>query len=87
MTLEQYNNEDYQNRGGNYPKSNKPVSIEAYKNELTFSFKNTNESDSIKAVKKTTTYKEISEKYKVTINAYQTGDFQDDWVDVVCKVS
>lgn len=43
---------DYQNRGGSYPKSDKPDTITCYEpNMLTLSFKNTSEESALKFVK------------------------------------
>jgi len=85
-TLKEFETKDYQNRGGNYPTSDKPTDIVFYddmKNkriELTFSFKNTNEKTALNFVKSFLKNKNIVKRYK--INAYQDGDYENDWVVV-----
>jgi len=85
--LHGYINEDYQNRGGNAPKHNKPVDISQWAdNELAFSFKNTSEVDGIKAVKRTKEYAALSQKYKINLRSFQDGDYHDDWIVVILSI-
>ncbi len=82
MDLSQYTNEDYQNRNGNYPKSNIPVSITGSSKELEFSFKNTTEEKGISYVKNFCTQKDLT---PIKIISGQDGDFHDDWITVIAK--
>lgn len=89
--LQNRTTDDYQGRGGNYPKSNVPDSINLEFSDtfciLSFSFKNTNESTAENFVQRfIKTNKDdlkIPKKLKQTITVYQDGDYQDDWV--VCN--
>lgn len=72
--------DDFQNRRGDYPRSNKPDTIDLWTNSLIFSFKNTTESSAIKWVKNYLSQKSL-DSY-VSIEAEQDGDYQDDWVNV-----
>lgn len=79
MNLERFTNEDYQNRKGNYPKSNIPVSIEAGNDFLEFSFKNTDEATGVKWVQRFCSNHNLE---TVGIKAFQDGDYQNDWIIV-----
>lgn len=83
-----FSDEDFQNRGDNYPKSGVPVSIQAthWKGEDTmeFSFKNTSERIAQKWVEKWLRSKNIVWLGKIESN--QAGDYRDDWVDVFVTV-
>ena len=79
IDLKKYETDDYQNRGGNYPKSDIPDTIRAYKNSLEFSFKNTFESDGEYWVKDFAITEELPIK---NIESRQDGDYQDDWIMV-----
>lgn len=77
--------DDYQNRDGEYPKANIPDSIDVFESKntviVTAYFKNTEEHIAIEWLKN-----KLS-KYKVSkIEAYQTGDYQDDWVDATAEI-
>lgn len=76
-------NMDYQNRGGNYPASGKPVAIQVSEyskgTDALFSFKNTSESAAKSWVKN---YLQRSNLPFDEIEAGQAGDYHDDWVDV-----
>ena len=80
-------NEDYQNRGGNYPKEGKPVTINAYKNGLTISFKNTSEDSALRYVKNMSELSKLFNKTESKVYAYQDGDYHDDWVNVEVSFS
>ena len=80
--LIKYETLDYQNRGGSYPKSDIPVDIRAYDNELLFAFKNTDQQtaegfvrDFIKKIPYTV----------IELYSFQTGDYLDDYVEVSVK--
>ena len=75
--------DDYQNRGGNYPESGVPDVIDASRNTLNFSFKNTSEDAARNWVSRFLTQNGLSAK---TISAGQTGDYEDDWVDVYAEI-
>lgn len=82
--LESYATNDYQNRGGSYPKSEVPDAIYFNTpNVLEFSFKNTSEESASKFVERFASRLGCEILY---LNAYQTGDYKDDWVDVTLKV-
>ena len=74
---------DYQNRDGDYPESGVPDVISVFGKTLTFTFKNTSESSAKNWVKRFMTNKGFSLK---RIVSSQTGDYEDDWVDVYCEV-
>ena len=77
--------DDYQNRGGNYPASGVPDTIQVYGKDnkmASFSFKNTSED---RAESWVTRYlKKLGFEIK-SISTNQDGDYQDDWV--VCSVT
>lgn len=78
--------DDFQNRGGNYPKSGVPDAISAgtHGNDtwLEFSFKNTSEAAAKSWVKKFMASKNLPH---VDIASAQDGDYHDDWVLVDAK--
>lgn len=82
MDLKQFHNDDYQNRKGNYPKSNIPTTINAYENALEFSFKNTDEKTAELFVKKFCSNNGLS---PVSLSCSQDGDYTNDWVIVFIK--
>ena len=72
--------EDYQKRGGNYPSSGVPDSINVggYKKEfwIQATFKNTSEREALSWLKS-----ELGSAGKqFSISAHQDGDYRDDWV-------
>ena len=83
------NNDDYQNRDGDYPSSGKPVSIYVHQlDETRFSvnasFKNTPESTARSWLERYLERNEFRIKDRVTTS--QTGDYHDDWVDAYAIV-
>ena len=79
-------NDDYQKRGGDYPKSLIPDSIEvSIKDDITtvsFDFKNTSDSESIAWYEKSKECKIINKfkkDYDIAVSTSQDGDFEDDW--------
>ena len=83
QALKALETDDYQGRNGDYPKAGVPDAIDVYNNDVTFSFKNTSESSAQRWVER---YLK-NHGFKVgRISAYQTGDYQDDWVDVSAHV-
>jgi hypothetical protein len=87
MLLSDLTTDDFQKRGDNYPKSNIPVSIDAYEEEIVFLFKNTTEGSAKKWCKNFTDQKSTLIGFKViSIESAQTGDYQDDWVEVYVKI-
>lgn len=81
--LERYTTEDYQNRKGNYPKSNVPTSIELEDNTLLFNFKNTDETTAENFVKGFCLNRNLVIE---SIKTFQDGDFQNDWVIVKATI-
>jgi hypothetical protein len=82
MDLSKFDNDDYQNRKGGYPKSNIPTSINSGSNSLEFSFKNTDEVTSEKFVVKFCSNNGLT---PTSIKCSQDGDYQNDWVIVFTK--
>lgn len=79
-------NTDYQKRGGNYPKSLIPDSIEVSINDngatVAFDFKNTSDSEALDWYEKSSECKTINKfkkDYDIAISTSQDGDFKDDW--------
>lgn len=87
--LRETETEDYQNRRGSYPSSDKPDTINLYHNSnycetiLTFSFKNTTQKTAEKFVIMFLENKGLSGYEKVS--SYQDGDYENDWVIVDAK--
>jgi len=88
--------EDYQNRGGSYPKHSVPVSINTNSNknndgfEMEFSFKSTSEDVAKrwvdrKFIPQIESHNE-NDNLNISVNTYQDGDYDDDWVSVIVKV-
>lgn len=77
--LKKYNSDDYQNRDGNYPQSDIPVTIEVDTKALYCEFKNTQESAA-----KRWLCRMLSRNNFIfdtdDVNVYQSGDYEDDWV-------
>jgi hypothetical protein len=81
--------DDYQKRDGQYPKSNVPDSIRAYRGKgdettLEFQFKNTSEATG-KAWAKN--FCETRGLKVVRIGSNQSGDYHDDWIDVRAHIA
>ena len=80
--------EDYQNRGDGYPKSDVPVFINTWERHgiqvLEVEFKNTDEDVAIKETKRILRENKVGNK-QTTTNAYQNGDYPNDWVMVVVE--
>ena len=84
----QFATDDYQKRNGNYPKSNMPDTINVNQNDvgvaMYFSFKNTDETTAKRWVERKYV-SQIQSKFpdvKSLVTAQQSGDYQDDWIDV-----
>lgn len=91
--LKQLETDDYQNKKGNPPKSNVPVSIEFCKNkdgvQLDFDFKNTSElevKDWFKSSKEALIVNKFKSEFNIKVDAYQDGDYPNDWVKLVVKL-
>ena len=69
--------DDYQNRDGGYPRSDKPDSISGYGGELSAEFKSTDERTAKRWLENFCSGAGFKAK-KVTTE--QTGDYRDDWV-------
>lgn len=79
-------NDDYQKRGGAYPKSYVPDRIEVNIGDtvttIEFDFKNTNDSEAIEWYEKSKESKVINKykkDYDITVETSQDGTFEDDW--------
>lgn len=79
-------NDDYQKRGGAYPKAYIPDSIEVNIGDVVttveFDFKNTNDSEAIEWYEKSKESKVINKykkNYDITVATSQDGTFEDDW--------
>lgn len=79
-------NDDYQKRGGSYPKSLIPdtVRVEVDNDSATiiFDFKNTSDSEAIEWYEKSKEFKTINKfkkDFDIAISTSQDGDFEDDW--------
>lgn len=92
---ERLNKDDYQNRAGDYPKSDIPVSISCKQSEedieVKVYFKSTTIDSANGWVEKSDEYRllEIFAKdsgYSLKIESYQDGDYQDDWIKTVIKL-
>lgn len=81
--LKDLETDDYQHRGGNYPESGEPDTIDVWKNTATFTFKNTSEDRARNWVSRFLTKKGFSVD---KIDSNQTGDYEDDWVDVYAEI-
>lgn len=70
--------DDYQNRGGNYPRSGVPDSLDSWKgNELTATFKNTDERTAKAWLERFCKQSGFPPK---KLDTWQDGDYRDDWV-------
>ena len=84
---------DYQNRKGEYPRSNVPDSIkffdEEYGASLEIDFKNTSEQEAIdwfNSSKEANIVNKFKTNYDIKIEAHQDGDYPDDWVKLTVKL-
>ncbi len=87
-------NDDYQKRGGNYPKSDIPDSIAIEINDtktvIEFDFKNTDDTNAIKWYehsKESKTINKFSKDYDISVTASQDGDYEDDWKKLTVLLS
>lgn len=84
--LKKLETDDYQNRNGDYPRSGRPDTIYVSDSDIEFSFKNTSQPVAERWVENYLS----SKGFKVAVgalNSYQTGDYDDDWVDVSIAIS
>jgi hypothetical protein len=79
-------NDDYQKRGGEYPKALIPDSIDVTLKDddatVAFDFKNTSDSEAVTWYEKSKECKVINKfkkDYDVAVSTSQDGDFEDDW--------
>jgi hypothetical protein len=86
-------NDDYQKRGGNYPKPNIPdtISVSIVKNqiEILFDFKNTSENITkqwLDSSSELIIINKFSTKYDIEIITSHDGDFPDDWVNLTINL-
>lgn len=93
--FEKLNSEDYQNRGGDYPKSDVPVSINCSENkediEVEISFKSTTMENANSWVESSDEYNLLQNfakenGYSVEVNSYQDGDYENDWIATIIKL-
>lgn len=84
MELSKYATEDFQKRGGKFPESDIPVSIDVNGSTLSASFKNTNEES---AKSWCSTFVRNKGFEVVDIDAEQDGDYHNDWVMVYVTVA
>lgn len=82
--LKELATDDYQHRGGNYPRSGKPDTIQVYGTEIEADFKNTSESAAIKWL---TDYLDRKGYKFKNVTACQTGDYNNDWVNASTTVT
>lgn len=71
--------DDFQKRGDKYPAGGKPDTIDVFNNDVTLVFKNTSERE---AIRWTETFLKVKGFVAKSVTAHQTGDYQDDWVNV-----
>ena len=79
-------NDDYQKRGGDYPKSLIPdiirVELEKDGASISFDFKNTSDSEALNWYEKSKECKVINKfkkEYDISVSTSQNGDFKNDW--------
>lgn len=82
--------DDYQNRGGNYPKDGIPVSIDVFDSDdeivsITASFKNTSETEAREYIERKFLPK-LDTSLNTKVSTSQDGDYHDDWVNVYIEV-
>jgi len=87
-------NDDYQKRGGEYPKALIPdtVRVELEKDgaSVVFDFKNTSDSEAIEWYEKSKESKVINKfkkDYDISVSTSQDGDFEDDWQQLTVLLS
>ena len=84
--LKKYASDDYQNRDGNYPKSNVPDTIEVDIESIECIFKNTPEHIARKwLIKLLRSNNFVFDEYDVA--TCQDGDYYDDWVKSYISLS
>lgn len=76
--LKSVETDDYQNRGGSYPRSNVPDHIQSWNGHLSAEFKNTDERTAKAWMERFCTNNGFKPK---KIETEQTGDYRDDWVN------
>ena len=76
--LKSVETDDYQNRGGSYPRSNVPDSIQTWGGNLSAEFKNTDERTAKAWMERFCTNNGFKPK---KVETEQTGDYRDDWVN------
>jgi len=76
--LKSVETDDYQNRGGNYPRSNVPDMIQTWGGNLSAEFKNTDERTAKAWMERFCTNNGFKPK---KVETEQTGDYRDDWVN------
>lgn len=77
--------DDYQKRGGNYPRCNVADSVTVHGNVVTCDFKNTTESAARKWLENHLALNGF--KIRGEAKAWQSGDYHDDWVTASATVS
>ena len=77
--------EDYQGRGGNYPRPNKPDTITVNGATISAEFKNTTEGSAAAWLKNHV--ENLGFRVKGKVETFQSGDYQDDWVTAYLTVS
>ena len=85
---------DYQNRKAKYPSSNVPDTVKFFEESdggasVEFDFKNTSEQDAInwfETSKEVNILNKFKSNYDIKIEAYQVGDYPDDWVKLTVKL-
>lgn len=84
--LRQLETSDYQNRKGNYPRSDVPDNIDVFVDNknliLNAMFKNTSEKIAEKWMRQYLMAKVGDVSTKANYSTYQSGDYADDWVTV-----
>ena len=83
IDLHQFETGDYQHRGGEYPASGKPDTIQAGDDWLQFSFKNTSEDGAKAWVRKFANKNSLDIQ---NISSWQDGDYTNDWVMVEISI-
>ena len=77
--------DDYQHREGSYPKSGIPDSIRVLGRTVTAEFKNTSESQAARWLERH--LENLGFTLKSKAEAFQSGDYDDDWVTASATVS
>lgn len=82
--LKELATDDYQGRGGSYPKANVPDDIRVNGKTVTCEFKNTTEESARKWLKNFLEGKGFV--IKAEVESFQSGDYHDDWVTAYANV-